>query len=143
MAGFPSKAKGNRLGDKAKRPKPGVALDKKVVLELIIKHGGNVSRVADALGSTRQSIRRLCDNDQELGEALLHARERLIDELERSCWEDAIETKDTALRCFLLKTQAKHRGYDQSEAQNAAKDIATAAFDFIISKQKKSDQTNA
>lgn len=141
MAGFPSVAKGNKIGEKAKRPKPGIPLDKKVILELIIKHGGNVSRVADAMGSTRQCIRTRCDKDPELAEALLHARERLIDELEKSCWEDAIETKDTALRCFLLKTQAKHRGYDQSEAQNAAKDIATAAFDFIISKQKKHEQT--
>lgn len=136
MAGFPSKAKGNKLGETAKRPHPGIPLDKKVILEQIIKQKGNVARVADAMGTTRQTIRKHCDRDPELAEALLSARERLIDELERSCWEDAIETKDTALRCFLLKTQAKHRGYDQSEAQNAAKDIATAAFDFIISKQK-------
>ena len=61
-------------------------------------------------------------------QALEDARERRIDQLERSCWDDAIEHHDTALRCFLLKTQARHRGYDQDEAKNAAKDIATAAF---------------
>lgn len=137
MAGFPSKAKGNQIGEKAKRPKPGIPLDKTTILELIAKHGGNLSRVADAMGTTRGCVRNRCDNDTELGDALRDARERSIDELEKSCWEDAITSKDTALRCFLLKTQARHRGYDQDEAKNAAKDIATAAFDFILSKQAK------
>lgn len=137
MAGFPSVKKGNKIGEKAKRPMPGIPLDKTTVLNLIAKHRGNLSRVADALGTTRHLIRRKCDADQELGQALEDARERSIDELEKSCWDDAIENRDTALRCFLLKTQAKHRGYDQDEAKNAAKDIATAAFDFIISKQQK------
>jgi hypothetical protein len=137
MAGFPSTAKGNKRGEKAKQPHPGVPLDKNMLLELIAKHHGNLSRVADACGSHRHVIRRRCEADKDLGEALENARERMIDELEKSCWEDAIETRDTALRCFLLKTQAKHRGYDQDEAKNAAKDIATAAFDFIISKQSK------
>lgn len=137
MAGFPSAKKGNLKGAKAKQPRPGIPLDKNTMLEQIAKHHGNLSRVADAMGTTRHTIRRRCDDDKELGEALENARERMIDELEKSCWEDAIETRDTALRCFLLKTQAKHRGYDQDEAKNAAKDIATAAFDFIISKQSK------
>jgi predicted transcriptional regulator len=139
MAGFPSKAKGNRKGDVAKQPHPGIALDKNVIRELIIKHGGNLSRVADAMGSTRHTIRRHCDNDKELGECLSNARERQIDELEESVWDRAKKSNDTTLQLFLLKTQAKHRGYDQDEAKNAAKDIATAAFDFIVSKQKKSE----
>lgn len=140
MAGFPSVKKGNKIGEIAKRPKPGIALDKNVLLELIAKHGGNLSRVAEALGSNRHTVRRRCNDDTELLNALEDARERMIDELEKSCWQDAIETRDTALRCFLLKTQAKHRGYDQDESKNAAKDIATAAFDFIVSKQKQSTQ---
>ena len=95
-------------------------------------------RVADTLGTTRTAVRHRCDNDKELGDALYAARERVLDELEASCFEDAINTRDTALRCFLLKTQGKSRGYDQNEAQNAAKDIATAAFDFIVNKSKES-----
>ena len=137
MAGFPSLAKGNQIGEKAKRPKPGIPLDKNTILQLVIKHGGNLSRVADAMGTNRGTVRRRCQDYPELAQALEDARERQIDELEKSCWQDAIETKDTAMRCFLLKTQAKHRGYDQDEAKNAAKDIATAAFDFIISKTPK------
>lgn len=137
MAGFPSTAKGNKLGDKAKRPKPGIPLDKNQLLELIAKTHGNLSRVADAMGTTRTSVRNRIEADKELKEALEAARERIIDELEESVWERAIESKDTTLQLFLLKTQARHRGYDQDEAKNAAKDIATAAFDFIISKQPK------
>lgn len=137
MAGFPSKAKGNLKGDKAKQPRPGVPLDKNKLLELIASTHGNISRVADAIGSTRSCVRRRIDSDKELQEALENARERIIDELEESVWERAIESKDTTLQLFLLKTQARHRGYDQDEAKNAAKDIATAAFDFIISKQPK------
>ena len=137
MAGFPSPAKGNKRGNKAKQPMPGIALDKNTMMELIAKHHGNLSRVADAMGTTRHTIRRRCDDDKELGQALENARERIIDELEESVWDRAIESKDTTLQLFLLKTQARHRGYDQDEAKNAAKDIATAAFDFIISKQPK------
>lgn len=136
MGGFPSVKKGNKIGEKAKQPHPGVPLDKNIMLVLIAKHGGNLSRVADAMGSHRHVIRRRCEADKELGEALENARERRIDDLEVSCWEDAIEHRDTALRCFLLKTQARHRGYDQDEAKNAAKDVANAAFEFIISKAK-------
>lgn len=140
MAGFPSVAKGNKKGEKAKAPRPGIPLNKNTLLELIKKHNGNLSRCADAIGTTRTAIRNRCDADDELKKALSDARERQIDELERSCWDDAIEYRDTALRCFLLKTQARHRGYDQDEAKNAAKDIATAAFDFIIKKQ--AEQSN-
>ena len=48
----------------------------------------------------------------------------------------AIESNDTGLQCFILKTQGRSRGYDQDEMKNCAKDIATAAFDFIINKSK-------
>ncbi len=136
MAGFPSMAKGNRIGEKAKQPRPGVPLDKNAILELIKKTHGNLSRVADALGSTRTSLRRRIDADPELKDALEEARERIIDELEESVWDRAQNSNDTTLQLFLLKTQAKHRGYEQDEAKNTAKDIATAAFDFIVNKSK-------
>ena len=136
MAGFPSVKKGNKIGEKAKRPMPGIPLDKEVIKDLITRYFGNLSKVAESMGSTRYSVRTRIDSDPELKACLEEARERRIDLLEESTWEDAIYSKDTAMRIFLLKTQAKHRGYDQSEAQNTAKDIATAAFDFILNKSK-------
>lgn len=141
MAGFPSKAKGNRIGESpVKQPRPGVPLDKKTILDLIRKTNGNVSRVADAMGTDRGCIRRKVDADQELQDALKQARERQIDQLEEAVFERAQDSQDTTLQLFILKTQGRHRGWDQSEAQNAAKDIATAAFDFIVNKTKSTDQ---
>jgi hypothetical protein len=134
--GFPSKAKGNAKGETAKQPRPGIPLNKEDILKLILEEHGNLSRAAERLGTTRYTLRRRCEADQELKEALEDARERRIDELERSCWDDAIENRDTALRCFLLKTTARHRGYGQDDNLSAAKDIATAAFDFIVNKSK-------
>ena len=132
MAGFPPRIK---TADKATRPKAGIPLDINVIATLITKLGGNITKVAESMGSCRGSIHQVIDRHPHLQELLKQSRERKIDELEDACWKDAIKHRDTALRCFLLKTQARHRGYDQDEAKNAAKDIATAAFDFIISKQ--------
>lgn len=136
VAGFPSVKKGNKLGEPAKRPHAGIALDKKTIAELITRCQGNVSRIADTIGSNRNSVHNMIHRDDELKQLLKDARERQLDELEQSVFERAIETNDTTLQLFLLKTQGKSRGYEQSEAQNTAKDIATAAFDFIINKSK-------
>lgn len=134
---FPSVKKGNKRGEVAKRPHPGVPLNKGVIADLITKHTGNLSMVADSIGTTRGIVRRVVDSDPSLQDLLKQSRERQIDELEKSVFERAIEEKDTTLQIFLLKTQGKSRGYDQDEAKNTAKDIATAAFDFIISKAPK------
>lgn len=136
MAGFPSVKKGNKLGEKAKQPRPGVPLDNKVIGELISQEHGNLSRVADIMGTNRYVIRRRVDADEDLKLMLKDARERQLDQLEESCFDRAMDTNDTTLQLFLLKTQGKSRGYDQSEAQHTAKDIATAAFDFILNKSK-------
>lgn len=138
MAGFPSKKKGNLIGEKAKRPMPGIPLVKEKLLELITKHRGNISKVADCLGTTRVCVRNRIKNDPELQTALDEARDRWLDDIEESVLSRAFESNDTALQCFVLKTQGKSRGWEQDENKNAAKDIATAAFDFIISKQAKS-----
>jgi len=131
-----SKSKPAQLGDKARDPKPGIPLKRDVIQPLIKKLNGNLSRIAESIGTTRGTVRRFIDKDEMLKLELEDARERILDELEDAVWQDAIESKEPAMRCFLLKTRGKHRGYEQSEAQNAAKDIATAAFDFIINKSK-------
>jgi hypothetical protein len=137
MAGFPSEAKGNKKGAKSKRPElKHVPLNKKQIATLLRKGYGNVSYVADSLGCTRYAVKRVIDSDTELTQLLRDCRERQLDQLEDSVFERAINTHDTTLQLFLLKTQGKSRGYEQSEAQNAAKDIATAAFDFIVNKSK-------
>lgn len=136
MAGFPSVKKGNKLGDKAKRPHPGIPLNKETLLQLITKHKGNISRVADALGTTRVCVRNRINNDQDLKDCLSEARERWLDDIEESVLSRANESNDTALQCFVLKTQGRHRGWEQDDNKTAARDIATAAFDFIVNKTK-------
>lgn len=135
MAGFPKGEK--RIAEKAKRPKPGVPFDPKIVESLLIKHEGNVARTADSLGASRGALRNFIDRSPHLQEVVAQCRERLIDELEESVWTRARKSNDTGLQAFLLKTIGKSRGYDQNEAQHTAKDIATAAFDFILNKQSK------
>ncbi len=137
MTQLPKPNKRIQPADKAKSPRPGIPLKKESILPLIKQESGNLSRIADILGTTRGCVRRVCDNDDDLKQALHDARERMIDQLEMSCFDRAMESNDTGLQAFLLKTQGRHRGYDQSEAQHTAKDIATAAFDFIIKKQQE------
>lgn len=125
-----------RKGETAKQPRPGVPLSKEIMLKLIKESNGNLSRVADAMGTTRYTIRDRCDKDAELMTALKDARERQIDALEASVFDRAVDSNDTTLQLFVLKTQGKHRGWEQNEMVNSAKDIATAAFQFIQDRSK-------
>lgn len=136
MAGFPSAKKGNARAAKAKRPRPGMPFDKKIVEKLILQEQGNVSRVADALGSSRGAVRNYIDRHPDLQDVVSQCRERQLDELEKSVFDRALDSNDTTLQLFILKTQGRKRGWDQDEAKNTAKDIATAAFDFILNKSK-------
>lgn len=136
MPPFPTPNKKPKPGEKAKRPKPGIPLNKETILELILAHKGNLSRVADTLGTTRVSVRNRIKADQELQDALDEARDRWLDAIEESVYSRADESNDTALQCFVLKTQGRNRGWEQDEVKNCAKDIATAAFDFILNKSK-------
>ena len=88
------------------------------------------------MGTCRGVVRNMIDRHPDLQALLKQQRERQLDQLEKAVFERAIESNDTTLQLFLLKTQGKTRGYEQSEAQNTAKDIATAAFDFIVNKSK-------
>ena len=136
MAGFPSTKKGNKLGEKASQPRPGVPLNKDTILSLIPHFNGNLSRIADHLGTTRYTLRDICDKHPDLDQALKDARERRLDKLEDVVFERAEDSNDTALQLFILKTQGRHRGWEQDETKNTAKDIATAAFAFILDKSK-------
>jgi hypothetical protein len=136
---FP-KSKGTNKADRARQPKPGVPLTKTVeadtVRKLLEQEKGNISQVADIIGTCRGTLRRMIDNDPMLQDTLKQCRERLLDQLEDSVFTRSIEAQDTTLQLFLLKTQGKSRGYDQDEARHAAKEVANAAFEFIISKTK-------
>ena len=119
---------------KTKRPHPGVPLDSAVIIDLVHKHKGNLSRVADAIGCARSTIQDKMNREPEIKKAVTDERERFVDELEDSCEHQAIHEKDTALKIFLLKTRARARGYEQDMNPNATQDIAKAAFDFVLNR---------
>ena len=133
MAGFPKGAQ--RLGEKAKQPRPGVPLDKNEIERLLRHYHGNLSRVGDKLGTTRYTIRRVIDGDQHLQQVLKECRERFIDELEETSWHKALQG-DTVMSLFLLKTIGKDRGYEQDSNKDRGHAIATAAFDYIMNRSK-------
>lgn len=134
MAGFPKGDKRN--GEKAKRPHAGIPLDKQMIIDAIRKYNGNLSRAADAIGTSRHVLRNRADNDEEINKVLVDSRERYIDQLEESVWERALDSNDTTLQIFVLKTQGRKRGWDQDPNQNQAQDIAKAAFDYVLNKTK-------
>ena len=130
-----------QLAQKAKRPGvPGVALVKSVsvdkVKELILQGRGNISRVADAIGTCRGTIARMVDRHPELQEALAQARERFVDDIEEAAIEAACDGRDGILKIFMLKTQGRKRGYEQGETRDVANDIAKAAFSYVLDKTK-------
>lgn len=99
-------------GDKARNPHPGVPLDKAKIRELVLKHRGNLTKVALALGSTRTNVRDVINSDPELAKTLAEARERVVDEIEDS-FLDKCKKGDCTSQIFFLKTRGRDRGYDQ------------------------------
>lgn len=128
-----------RIAEKAKRPRPGVPFKKDVVIRLLTETYGNISRSAEAIGTSRSSLRRYIDANPDVKEILKDQRERRVDDLESSVWDRAISGQDSTIQIFLLKTQARDRGYDQvDDSKKSAQDIATAAFEYVISRQSQS-----
>lgn len=127
---------GLKRGNIAMRPRPGIKLDKEVIITLLRENQGNMSRVADIIGCNRQTIQAWKDRDEDVREACIQARERQLDTLEESVWDRAMRERDTGLQAFLLKTVGRKRGYEQNQVPDTTKDIATAAFDFIVNQAK-------
>jgi hypothetical protein len=135
MAGFPKQK--DKIGEKAKRPKPGIPLENQrdEIIRLLKHYHGNLSRTADRIGTTRTGLRNYLNRDPELQALLAECRERFIDTLEECSWHRAA-AGDTVMSLFLLKTIGKDRGYDQDSNRSQAQEIAKAAFEFVINKSK-------
>lgn len=121
---------------KSKNPLPGIPVDDNLILKLIKPCNGNLTRIAESLGCDRHTIRNHIDKNPILLELLNDTRERRIDLLEDTVWQRATEGQDTALQTFLLRTQARARGYDLHDAKEVASDLAKEAFAFVINRTK-------
>lgn len=131
MAGFPKQTKAT----KARDPQPGIKVDREAMIKALLAHKGNVSQAAHYLGCTRLTIHRAIESDALVKEAREQARESFLDELEDSAEYEAINNPNAhVLKMFLLKTRARHRGYEQDDNKQHAQDIAKAAFEFVLNK---------
>lgn len=133
MAGFP---KGM---DKARDPVPGVPIDREKLKALLIKHNGNLTRTAMALGCARHSIKRIVATDPEVKEVLEDARERTVDQVEDAFTKRAI-AGDTTASIFFLKTRGRDRGYDQ-DFRADLEAVTRAAMSFALNRSRNPAET--
>lgn len=133
MAGFPKGA--NRRAEKASDPRPGVKVPREDIIKALTRYQGNISRAAESLGCMRLTVQRAVEADPLVRKARDDAREAFLDDLEESAEREAVQNPQaTALKIFMLKTRARHRGYEQDDIKNATQDIAKAAFEFVMNK---------
>lgn len=133
-----SPSKYNSQHQLALRPHAGVKFNPNPedFIKTIKLYRGFVNKIADHYGINRTVCQNLINNNDEFKDTLNAERERWVDEVEQSVLTRAIESNDTGLQCFVLKTRGKNRGYDQSYDADNAKNIATAAFEFVTNKTK-------
>ena len=128
--------RGIATAETASQPHPGVPYPPQLVLELITRHKGNVSKVADSMGAARHAMSVAIHGNPVLKQALIDARERFIDNIELSVLQRAHEGTDTQLQKFVLQTQAKHRGWGDDSNKEIASTLAREAFDFVVNRSK-------
>ncbi len=129
-----------RLAVPARNPQPGVEIDKTLIIKYLHQFNGNISRVADKIGCNRCSIQRWVNKDKDVAQALSESRERINDALEDVAAEKAL-AGDGYMTTFLLKTRCRSRGYSFDESNNNVKDMATAAFEFVVNRSKNPAET--
>jgi hypothetical protein len=123
------------LAENARDPQPGITVDRNSIIDALRKTRGNISQAANILGCTRLTIHRAVESDPIIKEVREQGRESFVDELEESAEYEAINNPNAhVLKMFLLKTRARHRGYEQDDNKQHAQDIAKAAFDFVLNR---------
>jgi len=87
------------------------------IIKVFHKTLGILQESADKLGIERTTLWRWMQNNPELKEALIQAKEKAIDFAESKLFKNIEEGKEASL-IFFLKTQAKHRGYSETPLIN-------------------------
>ena len=92
------------------------------VADALTQAKGFVSVTAKNLGCSDQTVRNYMDRYAICKQAVLDAREQMIDIAEGRLYQNINEGDNTAI-IFFLKTQAKHRGYiEKSVTEVTGKD---------------------
>lgn len=89
-------------------------LSSKRVLDAITEHHGNLSAVARALGVARSTVYAHVEKDAGAALAVEEARETILDEVEATLEQRALDGH-TAELIFFLKTRGKKRGYSEKQ----------------------------
>lgn len=80
------------------------------IIELIRKNAGLMTPTAKAIGVSRSTLWKWIKDDEQLQEAVMDAKEAMIDFAESQLFQSLKEGNVAAI-FFYLKTQAKSRGY--------------------------------
>ena len=83
---------------------------KKAAVDQLYIHRGNVSAVCSAIGISRTTFYEWKTNDPGFSQDVDDVKEYAIDEVENKMF-DRIDSGDTTMIIFYLKTQGKKRGY--------------------------------
>lgn len=87
-----------------------MALTVEQIVNALEKKAGNITEAANALKVTRQALYKRISEDETLQEALVAAREALVDMAESEARKQ-IKRGNTAIIIFTLKTLGRNRGY--------------------------------
>jgi hypothetical protein len=83
------------------------------LLQLIHKHGGIINSIASHVNLSRQAIWKRINADTELKEAMLQARESMVDDAEAALRE-AVTAKEPWAVKLVVTTLGRDRGYSRN-----------------------------
>ena len=107
------------------RENPDAAMAEQDLVAALLKHRGAYSRMAEDLGRSRSQIESVVTRNDEYRALRDDLREAVIDEIEASAMQQAING-DSAQQRFFLQTIGKNRGYVTRE-EKTGKDGAPLA----------------
>ncbi len=94
-------------------------LSAKAIEKQIRQKRGNISAVAKTFGVSRTAIYKRIESSETLKKAITEARDTMLDNVERTLYDQAVDGNMTAV-IFMLKTQGKKRGYvERQEIQHS------------------------
>ena len=97
---------------------PLTAERKLLCAEVLVRTGGNISKAAELLGTTRQNIHRWAQSDPAFRELFEHALEYGTDNLEESYYNRALSGSDRATE-FLLRARRPEKYNPQAGGSEA------------------------
>lgn len=95
---------------------------KEQFLKAFVNNNCNISEAAKAVGINRRSFYNWCEADKKFEDAIMDARESIVDMAEVALIKNIKEGKETSL-IFYLKTKGKERGYVERTEQKVEQNL--------------------